>query len=189
MGSSREELAALAEEDKGKNVGIPSNDHTVVHQNQNHHAILLPSSTFTTSHSPVSIGIGRAGFPSMWPFGATSPKLPGSHFRGSSDDANEDDVQSDDSDDSDGGYGHAVKERREGDEEFGKGAGKRRLSVTTEAKRRTSLEDDDEDEVVHVSMAREDIEEGNAHRGNSHADDDELVEIQHAEMQGVEGGK
>jgi hypothetical protein len=44
---------------------------------------------------------------------------------------------------------------------------------TTEAKRRTSLEDDDEEEVVHV--------------GRSGAgDDEELIEIQHAEMQGIE---
>ncbi|PBP17977.1 SIT4 phosphatase-associated protein [Diplocarpon rosae] len=94
--------------------------------------------------------------------------------------------QSDDSDDdSDGGYGHAVAEQRNGDE--GKGIGKRRLSVTTEAKRRTSLEDDDEDEVVHVAMTEADVEEGKAHRGV--VDDEELVEIQHAEMQGADAGK
>ncbi len=55
-----------------------------------------------------------------------------------------------------------------------KGKGGRRPS-TTEAKRRTILEDDDEEEVVHV---------GRAPAG----DDEELIEIQHTEMQGVESG-
>ncbi|RFU25552.1 hypothetical protein B7463_g10781, partial [Scytalidium lignicola] len=63
---------------------------------------------------------------------------------------------------------------------LGNGKGKRRLSVTTEAKRRTSLEDDDEDEVVHVSHDG-DIEK------KDNEDDGELVEVHHAEMQGVEG--
>ncbi|XMA17108.1 hypothetical protein WAI453_009899 [Rhynchosporium graminicola] len=79
------------------------------------------------------------------------------------------------------------------------------MSVTTEAKRRTSLEDDDddegEDEVVHVKMAETEVED--AHRGaktdiqlpNAAAvggsDDGELVEIQHSETLDVdiEGGK
>jgi hypothetical protein len=55
-----------------------------------------------------------------------------------------------------------------------KGKGRRRLN-TTEAKRRTSLEDDDEEEVVHVGRA-------------AAGDDEELIEIQHTEMQGVERG-
>ncbi|PBP19426.1 SIT4 phosphatase-associated protein [Diplocarpon rosae] len=189
LGSNREELRALAEKDKEKHVGISSNDSfqsSTPAQTPTHHAILLPSSTFSPSfHSSVTIGIGRASFPVHWPFAATIPKpnLPASHFRGN---ANEDAVQSDDSDDdSDGGYGHAVAEHRNGDE--GKGIGKRRLSVTTEAKRRTSLEDDDEDEVVHVAMTEADVEEGKAHRGV--VDDEELVEIQHAEMQGADARK
>jgi len=77
------------------------------------------------------------------------------------------------------------------DEEYGSGKfggdgqGRRRLSVTTEAKRRTSLEDDDEDEVlVHVAMeAPEEV------KAEALGDDEELVEVQHAEMQGVEAGK
>ncbi|OWP07416.1 hypothetical protein B2J93_6195 [Marssonina coronariae] len=190
LGSKREELRALVEEDKGKHVGIPSIDSvqipTLAQTPTHHHAIFLPSSIFCPSfHFPLTVGIGRARFPVHWPFGATSPKLhlSASHLRGS---ANEDEVQSDDSDDdSDGGYGHAVAEQRDGDE--GKGTGKRRLSVTTEAKRRTSLEDDDEDEVVHVAMTEADVEDGKAHRGV--VDDEELVEIQHAEMQGADAGK
>ncbi len=82
----------------------------------------------------------------------------------------------------------------------GMGAGRRRLSVTTEAKRRTSLEDDDdeEDEVVHVKMAEADVEapkglgsvggsesKGGAVGGGDDGDG-ELVEIQHAETMGVE---
>lgn len=82
----------------------------------------------------------------------------------------------------------------------GKGAGRRRLSVTTEAKRRTSLEDDDEeDEVVHVKMAEADIDaakglESGVSEGKGGAvgggddGDGELVEIQHAETMGVESG-
>jgi hypothetical protein len=72
--------------------------------------------------------------------------------------------------------------------------GKRRLSVTTEAKRRTSLEDDDEDEeTVHVAMAEAHAEgepkEKTVEGGDGEGEDGELVEIQHAEMQGVEEGK
>ncbi|KAL2069897.1 hypothetical protein VTL71DRAFT_14576 [Oculimacula yallundae] len=140
----------------------------------------------------------------------------------------DDDVRSDDDidinssdDDSDGGYGHALKSRsRIADEEGegeglgngasasgsagagnkGRGSG-RRLSVTTEAKRRTSLEDDDEDEVVHVSMKAEDMldaRRGAGGDGKTAAggpvgeDDGELIEIQHSETLGgggAEGGK
>jgi hypothetical protein len=141
----------------------------------------------------------------MWPFGSNnSPKgnfavtdestnhHDHSHFTGSS--ANVDDVQSSDSDNSSDeeiGYGdHALGETdfgADGQEEFS--GLKRRLSVTTEAKRRTSLEDDDEDEeVVHVAMAEADAEAGKeAEKGHAEGDDEELVEIKHAEMQGVEG--
>lgn len=77
-----------------------------------------------------------------------------------------DNGSSDDSDDS--------------DDEFGTSAGiagfkskaDRRLS-TTKSERRTSLDDDDEEEVVHVG-------------GPPAGDDEELIEIQHTEMQGVE---
>ncbi|KAG9232682.1 hypothetical protein BJ875DRAFT_71466 [Amylocarpus encephaloides] len=72
----------------------------------------------------------------------------------------------------------------------GIGGGKRRLSVTTEAKRRTILEDDDDDEVVHVAMVEpEALKETFPEKpGQADGDDGELVEIQHAEMQGVEVG-
>ncbi|KAK0107929.1 hypothetical protein ONS96_003715 [Cadophora gregata f. sp. sojae] len=128
-----------------------------------------------------------------------------------SDDDDDDDI---DSDDSDGGYGHALASASQLDDELdlgggldGKGVGsglsrgRRRLSVTTEAKRRTSLEDDDddEDEVVHVKMAEADVEDakrvesassivGGAVGGAGDDGDGELVEIQHAEMMGVESG-
>lgn len=119
------------------------------------------------------------------------------HTRGARTNADLDDLQSSDesaSDDSDDEYnaraGIAMGAAASG--AFGAGAGagaydsgkgkeknsgKRRLSSTTEAKRRTSLEDDDDDddegEVVHVGRS----------------EDEELVEIQHTEMQGVEGGE
>jgi hypothetical protein len=144
-----------------------------------------------TIHSPgspppntsTSVGIGRASFPSLWPFGSsgnTSPKPNGNsastrdrtthnheYSNGKGTSADElDDIQSPDEDSensSDEGYGgHYHAEN--GDEEMGEGVGsqylgKRRLSVTTEAKRRTSLEDDDEDEeVVHVAMAEADAD-------------------------------
>lgn len=179
-----------------KNVGIPSN-----------HLASILSSTQTSVSTSIT-GLGRAAFPSMWPFNtstststssSTSPKNntfavgeddggnhiydihASGHDRGENI-ANADDVQSDDSDDSDedgrrfGGDGEGYK-------------GKRRLSATTEAKRRTSLEDDDEDEdeVVHVAMAEADME-ANAEKGAvREGDDDELVEVHHAETQGVEG--
>lgn len=116
----------------------------------------------------------RAAFPNLWPFGGSSPEFQNQEHDGSrggrtalADDAEQSSDEEDDSDDEYGaGHGHA---------------GKRRLSVTTEAKRRTSLEDDDEDEVVHVGMAEAREVEGE--------NDEGLVEIQHAEMQGVEERK
>jgi hypothetical protein len=181
-------------EDKGKNVNVGTPP-------------AMSSSTSTNTTTP--LGIGRASFPSMWPFGAsTSPSHKGAsfavegglddggtrdnqcHFRGSS--ANGSDVQSDESDSSNSsdeelGYGDRDLEREGRATEFGSDGqgGKRRLSVTTEAKRRTSLEDDDDEEdgVVHVGM-----EVGKEIVGEREGgDDEELVEIQHAEMQGVEG--
>lgn len=157
----------------GKNVGNPDTSST-----SNSH-----SSTSTSTHKGGAI---RASFPSMWPFGANNILSSGpktfavgydtdrSHFRGADDNMQ----SSDDSDDSDeDGCGREFGGDGQG--------GKRRLSVTTEAKRRTSLEDDDEDEVVHVAMA-----EAEPHVEKSgEGDDGELVEIQHAEMQGVEAQK
>ena len=177
-------------EDKGKNVNVGTPP-------------AMSSNTSTSTTTP--LGIGRASFPSMWPFGAnTSPKghqgasfaVDGGrqdateqeqdHFRGSS--ANGDGVQSDESDSSnssDEDLGYGDRERGDRETEFGSdGQGKRRLSVTTEAKRRTSLEDDDEEDgVVHVGLevGKEAVSEREG------VDDEELVEIQHAEMQGVEG--
>jgi hypothetical protein len=144
----------------------------------------------------------RANFPSMWPFGQNNRpshdyevsaayrekererekarvrmNLPSGNpditdqRNASGTHANEDLIQSsDDSGSSD-----------DSDDEFATSAGiagakgKGRRPSTTEAKRRTSLEDDDEEEVVHV---------GRAPAG----DDEELIEIQHTEMQGVESG-
>lgn len=104
-------------------------------------------------------------------------------------------MQSDESDSSNSsdeelGYGDHGDDR---EMEFGADGqgGKRRLSVTTEAKRRTSLEDDDDevDGVVHVGLHVADLEVGapKGVEGGAEGDDEELVEIQHAEMQGVEG--
>jgi hypothetical protein len=175
-----------------KHVGIPSN----------HHLASILSSTTTIT------GLGRAAFPSMWPFNTntnTSPKSSNfavvsddshnsaaynsypssfnnrSHGRGENS-ANDGDVQSDDSDDSDEG-------RAFGGDAEGEYKGKRRLSATTEAKRRTSLEDDDEDEeVVHVAMAEADVEAGMGIEKGAvrEGDDEELVEVHHAETQEVE---
>jgi hypothetical protein len=159
---------------------------------RNNHVGISKSSTTT-----------RANFPSLWPFGQNNRSsheyevsaayrekerererarvrmslssgnleiVDDGNGRGTN--ANEDFTQSsDDSGSSD-----------DSDDEFAtsagiagaKGKGGRRLS-TTEAKRRTSLEDDDEEEVVHVGRA-------------STGDDEELIEIQHTEMQGVESG-
>jgi hypothetical protein len=164
--------ASLLGGETGKNVGIPSGRSVV---------------TFPPPIASV-LGRGTAGFPSLWPFGGPpKPKnneerweaeledTDRGHFRGWS--AN--DEQSSD-EDSDGEYGGAT---------FGDGNQrrvKRRLSSTTEAKRRTSLEDDDEDEVVHVGMA-EVREKGLEEKGVG--DDEELVEIQHAEMPGDGGAQ
>lgn len=163
--------------------------------------IPVNSSDFASADDVVSgswnaSGAGRTGFPFMWPFGNHSSKSPTfavetgddrNHFRGASADHTE--MQSSDSDSDEEAYGREGEFGNDG--QAGKGMGKRRLSVTTEATRRTSLEDDDEDEeVVHVALAE-------AHADASHAgtkelgkekegeDDGELVEIQHAE--GVEG--
>jgi len=156
---------------------------------RNNHVGISKSSTKT-----------RANFPSMWPFGqitrsshdyevsaayrekererekATvrmnlSSRNPDITDRkhASGNQANQSFVQS--SDDS--------GSSEDSDDEFAASAGiagakgKGRRPSTTEAKRRTSLEDDDE-EVVHV--------------GRAPADDEELIEIQHTEMQGVESG-
>jgi hypothetical protein len=182
------EESSLVDGKGSKNVGIPN-----------------PASVISSSNGTTHpLGIGRASFPSMWPFGSNSPKGnfavadestnhdDQGHFTGFS--ANVDDVQSSDSDnssDEEVGYGdHALGGTdfgADGPEDFS--GPKRRLSVTTEAKRRTILEDDDEDEeVVHVAMAEADAEAGKeAEKGHAEGDDEELVEIQHAEMQGVEG--
>ncbi|CAG8978978.1 hypothetical protein HYALB_00012261 [Hymenoscyphus albidus] len=152
-------------------------------------AVALPS----INHKAI-----RASFPSLWPFGnSILSKGPNdfavgsdgtaeyrstrNHLRGAN--ANDGDLQSsDDSDDSDDGFGAAGF----GGERHGRG--KRRLSSTTEAKRRTSLEDDDEDEVVHVAMVEpETLKETFPEREKGDGDDGELVEIQHAEMQAVAG--
>jgi hypothetical protein len=183
-----------AGEDKGKNVNVGTPP---------------AMSSSTNTNTTIPLGIGRASFPSMWPFGTnTSPShkeasfaveggvgdegthdhQSNSHFKGSS--ANGNHVQSDESDSSNSsdeelGYGDRDLERESRETEFGGyGQGKRRLSVTTEAKRRTSLEDDDEEEdgVVHVGM---EVEKDIAVETEG-GDEGELVEIQHAEMQGVE---
>lgn len=79
---------------------------------------------------------------------------------------------SDEDSDDEAGYGGGGSGKFGGD---GQGVrARRRLSTTTEAKRRTSL--DDEDEVVHVGM--EQVEGGEA--------DEELVEIGHVEVGGAE---
>jgi hypothetical protein len=149
-----------------KNVGILSND----------------SSTASSSYANP-----RATFPSLWPFGGIQRGIgesngwgvgvdgegySRSHIRGAK---HTDDEQSSD-EDSDDGY--------DSGKFGGDGQGRRRLSSTTEAKRRTSLEDDDEEDEVLVHVAMEAPEEVKA---EALGDDEELVEIQHAEMQGVEG--
>ncbi|CZS96365.1 related to extragenic suppressor of kinetochore protein 1 [Rhynchosporium graminicola] len=143
--SEERQLRKLAREGRGKNVGIPSFDdfnctsisnntdggHGLSNENGNsnsslpvllQHPIILPPAP----RSPLNLGIGRASFPSLWPFhnsstsnskgsgsssGSGSPSSPPisseSHFRGhvhryrSKNSANEDDVQSDDDDDDD----------------------------------------------------------------------------------------
>jgi hypothetical protein len=157
----------------GKNVGIPSGRSGIA---------------FPPASSGSVLGRGRAGFPSLWPFGGSSKASNSGerweaemedtgkgHFRGWS--AN--DEQSSD-EDSDGEYGGA---KFTGVDDGRPRRPKRRLSSTTEAKRRTSLEDDDEDEVVHVGLAEVPEKSGVEEKGVG--DDEELVEIQHAEMPGV----
>ena len=142
---------------------------------------LLPSPNSSRGREEAA----RASFASMWLFRAQGSRSKnsafdfesngreggnhfndGNHFRGANADANGQDQSGSgsDSDDSDeGGYGD-------------RGAGRRRLSVTTEAKRRTSLDDDEEDEVVHVGR------EGEEEVRESGVDsEEELVEIQHAQ--------
>jgi len=140
---------------------------------------------FSPSSTSV-LGRGRAAFPSLWPFGGSSPRRNNNgeewdagfesrsgdwdHFRGAS--ANDEQSSDEDSDEEFGSDGRQAKESK-------------RLNSTTEAKRRTSLEDDDEEEVVHVGIA-EGHERGVGEK-TGEGDDEELVEIRHTEMQGVEG--
>lgn len=158
-----------------KNVGDPFH----------HRHEILPGSSVVVSSSPAPAPSKPAqGFPNMWPFGGgkwnnTQGAGAGSggrkKIRIHETSAPADDVEQSSDDDSDDGFGLG------GD---GK-SGRRRLSVTTEAKRRTSLEDDDEDEeVVHVALAEARDERGVVEE----REEGELVEVMHAEMQGVEGG-
>ncbi|PQE25997.1 SIT4 phosphatase-associated protein [Rutstroemia sp. NJR-2017a BBW] len=108
-------------------------------------------------------------------------------------------VEGEDDDDEDGNssdeeYGRSDFDRGFDDNfEDGDAIG---VSATREAKRRTSLEDDDdvdgEEGVVHVGMVEEVGEEHekgkDTQTGDDGEGDGELVEIQHAEMQGMEGG-
>lgn len=141
-----------------------------------------PPPTLNTSVA----GIGRASFPSMWPFGARrageyhdnnretvhvgfKPPKAYIHNRRDLDGdedvdtdldlfADDDDLQSPEADDD--SENSSDEEAFEGVDGGAAGDGGERgrepirsLSSTTEAKRRTSLEDDDEDEeVVHVAM-------------------------------------
>ena len=146
---------------------------------------VLPTSSTASYANP------RAIFPSLWPFGGTQRTVDGdgdgwgmgvdgeeynksrSHFRGANK-ANNNEQSSDEDSDEEFGSGQF------GGDGQGEGS-RRRLSVTTEAKRRTSLEDDDEDGVVHIALeVPEEV------KTEGVGDDEELVEIQHAEMQGVE---
>ena len=126
----------------------------------------------------------RATFPLLWPFGAKAETGGNdrNHFRGADrENADNDEMQSSDSDSDEDNHDFGDVGQPRGV------SGKRRLSVTTEAKRRTSIEDDDEDEeVVHVAMAEAHIEPEGRNEVGGDADDGEIVEIQHAEMQGVE---
>lgn len=226
------EIGDLEEDVEGRGLMDNHNGEENGNSLEKHHVGIPASILSFTIHSPGSppntsiAGIGRATFPSLWPFGSsgnTSPKTDSqngskesngcgplrdhtnhNHTNGgkngkitSADDL--DDIQSPDEDSensSDEGYGdrrhyHAEK----GDEVVASqdaGAqypGKRRLSSTTEAKRRTSLEDDDEDEeVVHVAMEQLDAEAKEKEKENhvsesSEEGEGELVEIevQHAE--------
>lgn len=170
-------------------------------------SIHSPGSPPPASNTSIT-GIGRATFPSLWPFGSsgnTSPKElasnngnivnhdkthKNSYLNGRDTSADEiDGIQSPNEDDdsensSDEGLdGHGLNGDASNDHRAGgQYAGKRRLSATTEAKRRTSLEDDDEDEeVVHVAMAEADAEahEHDAKDGLEEGEG-ELIEVQHA---------
>ena len=162
-----DEHSLLFQDDHEKNVGSPSG------------LTVISSTSFLGTGN----GTGRQNFPSMWPFGGPlksngeqrgdvwgEEAYDRSHFRGAHADV---DSQSSDEDSDD--------EYTSGKFGNGQGGGKRRLSVTTEAKRRVSLDDDDEDEVVHVGMseAASEVDSGKV-VGEG---DEELVEIQHAEMQ------
>ena len=165
-----------------------------------HHLAAASSMSFENEGNGASwntsgAGTGRATFPSLWPFGGGSGGEEGydrNHFRGASKTDADDGLQSSDESDSDDDNHEFGGDSQSGD---GTGyRGKRRLSVTTEAKRRTSLEDDDEDEeTVHVGMAEADVEaepkQKTVEGGEGEGEDGELVEIQHAEMQGVEDEK
>lgn len=146
----------------------------------------VPSSS--TSSTTLGWGGSRAIIPSLWPFGnnslssasdfsSKSHHSPTKNSFGQngggngadgvvrSQDSSEDNTDSDD----DG-------------EGLGEEGRKRRLSSTTEATRRTSIEDEDEEDgedVVHVKMDVTGL-------GMKGEDDGELVEIGHEEMQGVE---
>jgi hypothetical protein len=135
----------------------------------------------------------QSGFPSQWPYGHTSPTSSDEEREAAKERVREGRykssrnrverktqadafAQGDGSDDSDDGFP-------------GEGKGSRRLSVTTEAKRRTSLEDDDEEDgldgVVHVGMAEGEGPEGKVVEGGEGGEDG-LVEIRHEEVKGVE---
>jgi hypothetical protein len=117
----------------------------------------------------------RNSFPALWPFGSQQPPRDhykskytsvsggeqgeaGGHFKGFRGRPDADDSSQSDSD---------------SDDEFVAGAKPERRPSTVEATRRTSIEDDDDDdeegEVVHIARERE--------SGN----DDELIEVHHAE--------
>jgi hypothetical protein len=121
----------------------------------------------------------RTSFPSMWPFGSSSPISGGNddnrnHFRGAE---NANGEQSSDEDSDNEAFG--AFEGAEGENKAGKG---RRLSSTHAAERRTSLEDEfgeEEDEVVHVGMGEH--EETSKGEGEGVGGDEDLVEIRHAE--------
>jgi hypothetical protein len=170
-------------------------------------SIHSPGSPPPTSNTSIA-GIGRAAFPSLWPFGSSGTISPKSSISQNNKNGNQahngkdtsadelDDIQSPDEDEdsensSDDGYGdHDLDGDDINDRPSGaQYPGKRRLSVTTEAKRRTSLEDDDEDEeVVHVAMAEADAEahEHEAKDGLGEGEGELVdIEVHHAE-QGVE---
>lgn len=136
----------------------------------------------------------RANFPSMWPFGqqgrfaldqedqgengsgrenGEARRIDRSHNIGADYSSQSSDSSSSDEDDV-GGFGAGIEKAGSGS---GLGKGKRRRPSTTEAVRRTSLEDDDEDEVELFT-------------GKPNEDKDS-VEAKHqsheVEMQGVEG--